>query len=205
MQINNLSFREVCTTRDAAEALGVTQRTIQLWVDSGVLRAWKTPGGHMKISLLSVNEIIQKRNESIELQKNDPDKEFTILYVEDDKAQQQLFNSFFSRLESSIKLQFATNGFEGLLNLGRNMPDLLITDLKMPSMDGFEMIKHLQDNKDFAGLNIIVFTSMSMEEIAEKGGLPMDIKVFLKPIQFTKVEEFIKPLISLKRKLAVNN
>ena len=44
-----------CTTREAAEALGICVRTAQLWVEQGRLRAWKTPGGHRRILRESVN------------------------------------------------------------------------------------------------------------------------------------------------------
>lgn len=48
---------QVCSTREAAEMLGVSLRTIQLWVDSGVLEAWKTAGGHRRVSLDSVERV----------------------------------------------------------------------------------------------------------------------------------------------------
>ncbi|MGE5467624.1 MAG: EAL domain-containing protein [Ignavibacteria bacterium] len=47
---------EICSTREAAELLGVSLRTVQLWVDSGILKAWKTAGGHRRISLESVRQ-----------------------------------------------------------------------------------------------------------------------------------------------------
>lgn len=37
------------TTREAASRLGVSLRTVQLWTESGVLDAWKTPGGHPRV------------------------------------------------------------------------------------------------------------------------------------------------------------
>ncbi|WP_434089560.1 MerR family transcriptional regulator [Neopusillimonas aromaticivorans] len=42
---------QVISTREAADRLGVSVRTVQLWVESGVLDAWKTPGGHRRIPL----------------------------------------------------------------------------------------------------------------------------------------------------------
>ena len=41
---------DVLSTREAAEQLGVALRTVQLWVEAGVLPAWKTAGGHRRIS-----------------------------------------------------------------------------------------------------------------------------------------------------------
>lgn len=50
---------ELCTTRKAAEILGVSLRTIQVWVDRGVLDAWRTAGGHRRVSLESVMRVKQ--------------------------------------------------------------------------------------------------------------------------------------------------
>jgi len=46
-----------CTTAEAARSLGVSIRTIQLWVDGGVLAAWKTVGGHRRITLDSLSRL----------------------------------------------------------------------------------------------------------------------------------------------------
>jgi len=53
---------ETCTTRQAAEALGVALRTAQLWTESGRLRAWKTEGGHRRILVESVRELLNARD-----------------------------------------------------------------------------------------------------------------------------------------------
>ncbi len=50
---------EVCSTREAAEILGVSLRTIQVWVDNGILDAWKTAGGHRRVSLRSVRRVME--------------------------------------------------------------------------------------------------------------------------------------------------
>lgn len=46
-----------CSTTEAAQSLGVSTRTIQLWVDSGVLAAWKTAGGHRRVFIESVEKL----------------------------------------------------------------------------------------------------------------------------------------------------
>ena len=47
-----------CTTREAAEMLGVSLTTAQLWVESGLLDAWKTEGGHRRIHRTSVQRLL---------------------------------------------------------------------------------------------------------------------------------------------------
>lgn len=197
---NMEGLNEICSTREASEALGVSQRTVQLWVESGVLNAWKSPGGHRKISVASVNKILQGRVASIQTETSSHNAEFCILYIEDDLAQQALFSNFTSRLKNKVKLQLASNGFEGLITLGKSKPDLLITDLKMPGMDGFEMINHLQKNEEFSDLKIIVFSSMSDQEIVEHGGLPANIQVIAKPVPLNNIGLLIDSLVLAKNK-----
>ncbi|WP_288377883.1 GAF domain-containing protein [uncultured Massilia sp.] len=51
----------ILTTRDAAQLLGVAVSTVQLWMESGALPAWKTPGGHRRVRLSAVLALRQRR------------------------------------------------------------------------------------------------------------------------------------------------
>lgn len=51
----------ILTTRAAADMLGVAVSTAQLWIESGALQAWKTPGGHRRIKLSAVTRLIAQR------------------------------------------------------------------------------------------------------------------------------------------------
>lgn len=52
----------ILTTRDAAQLLGVAVSTVQLWMESGALPAWKTPGGHRRVRLSAVLALRQQRD-----------------------------------------------------------------------------------------------------------------------------------------------
>lgn len=52
----------ILTTRDAAELLGVAVSTVQLWMESGALPAWKTPGGHRRVRLSAVLALRRQRD-----------------------------------------------------------------------------------------------------------------------------------------------
>jgi excisionase family DNA binding protein len=187
---------DICSTREASEMLDVSQRTVQLWVESGVLNAWKSPGGHRKITRVSINKMLEERADAIRIDDGEStNHEFCILYVEDDEAQQTLFSNLIARSKHKITLQLATNGFDGLISLGTTKPDLLITDLKMPGMDGFEMVNHLQKNPAFSHIKIIVFTSMSEQEITDHGGLPSKIQVITKPVPLSHIGLLVDSLV----------
>ena len=192
---------QVLTTRQAAKMLNVSLRTVQLWVESGVLNAWKTPGGHRKVALSSVEQILEGRKNAIQTDPR-PEKrsnqDFSILIVEDDEALRNLFFYYFTNWKIKVNLTFAKNGFEGLTNLGKEPPNLIITDLLMPGMDGFEMIRHLKQSPEFRHIEIIVITGLSDDEITKQGGLPDEVKLFRKPLSFEVIESAVAASIARK-------
>ena len=63
MSIIDLSTVSELTTRQAATLLNVSVRTVQLWVESGVLQAWKTAGGHRRISVGSIQQLLDEKQD----------------------------------------------------------------------------------------------------------------------------------------------
>lgn len=53
----------ILTTRDAAQLLGVAVSTVQIWMESGALPTWKTPGGHRRVRLSAVLQLRQQRDD----------------------------------------------------------------------------------------------------------------------------------------------
>ena len=139
--------RDVCSTREAADRLGVSLRTVQLWSEAGLLRAWKTPGGHRRILTASVDELLQRR-EGV-TGRRAPGGAFQVLVVEDEPDFRQLFELHLRSWGLPIHLTSVPSGFEALLQIGASRPDLLITDLRMPGIDGFEMLRALKASMTF--------------------------------------------------------
>lgn len=184
-----------CTTRQAAEMLHVSLRTVQLWVESGVLSAWKTDGGHRRLPLSSVQELIHERmgKSAIPMPAKDG---FNILVLEDDEDTLKLYKMTMDAWQLPIHVTFVSSVFEALIVIGRGAPDLLVTDLKMGGVDGFEIIKLLRNDEALKSLGIVVATGLDPEEIAERGGLPSDITVFTKPLSFEQLQGYIKACLT---------
>jgi len=53
----------ILTTREAAQLLGVAVSTVQIWMESGALPAWKTPGGHRRVRLSAVRQLQSRQHE----------------------------------------------------------------------------------------------------------------------------------------------
>ena len=185
--------RDVCSTREAADRLGVSLRTVQLWSEAGLLRAWKTPGGHRRILTDSVDELLQRR--AGDGPRRAPGGEFQVLVVEDEPDFRQLFELHLRSWELPIHLSSATSGFEALLQIGASRPDLLITDLRMPGIDGFEMLRALKASGAIGELEIIVVTALTEHTIAERGGLPAGVTVLYKPLRFAELKQRLSQLV----------
>lgn len=181
------------STREAAKALGVSVTTIQLWVESGALSAWKTAGGHRRIPREAVDAMRAQQGALIASEQ--ASRACSVLVVEDDPVQLELYRIKFSEWNLPIALHLAQNGFEGLLMAGKYAPNLIVADLSMPGMDGFEMIRHLVGSKAVSIPSLVVVTALTQAEIESNGGLPTGIPVYSKPIPFGVLKHIIERTI----------
>jgi excisionase family DNA binding protein len=184
------------TSRAAAEQLGVSLRTIQLWVENGALRAWKTPGGHRRIAKNSVDALLRQQRAVIRDAASDDG--FTVLAVEDEPVQLQILEMKFEEWALPLKLVTARNGIEGLVKVGRDKPDFIITDLDMPGVDGFQMIREISENGQTECPKVVVVTGLNDEQIAANGGLPEGVPVLRKPHVFDRLKRLIESALGEK-------
>ncbi|NSL56484.1 response regulator [Uliginosibacterium aquaticum] len=194
--------REFCSTSDAAQMLGVSLGTVQQMVENGLLDAWKTAGGHRRIRVTSVEAFLRKRQAG-PVTTPTPSTELRVLIAEDDRLMQALYEKTVATWDMPIKVKIVASGFEGLMEIGRNPPDLLVADLVMPDLDGFAMIRKLRDDPQLAGMDIIVVTGLTAEDIEEQGGLPEDVLIYGKPIPFRELKGYIQArLMQMQRRAA---
>jgi excisionase family DNA binding protein len=178
------------STREAADLLGISLRTAQLWVESGVLLAWKTSGGHRRILRHSVDALLAERarQSGVATKKSTPTDALKVVVVEDDQDLLRLIELSLSDLPRPIEVRCAKDGFAGLVLIGQFLPDLVIADLNMPGIDGFRMIQSLIGS-EFAPTKIIVSTALSPADIELKGGLPDSLEILQKPYSLELLEE----------------
>lgn len=183
---------EFMTTREVGEVLGVAVRTVQLWVESGVLPAWRTAGGHRRIARSSVDRLSRERTGMLmpPVAHGAPaSRALRLLVVEDDADLRHLFSMVVEGWTFPVELCTATDGFQALVRIGQWMPDMVVTDLNMPGMNGFEMVRSLKSaGQDYAALQIVAVTALSAGDVADRGGLPEGIAVFQKPVDFAAIE-----------------
>jgi len=89
-----------------------------------------------------------------------------ILFVEDEPTLQKTLGR---ALEGDgYEVQSALDGQSGLALVGRIKPDLILLDLILPKMDGFEVLKKLKENPETKGIPVIVLTNLESPQDIEK-------------------------------------
>ena len=203
----NINDNKTLTTREASVLLGVSLRTVQLWVEAGVLNAWKTQGGHRRISAESVEQVLAERDNISNLKWNKRQNQsgsqhkgnaLNVLIAEDNEVYRDLLEFYFNNLNVPVNLTFVSDGFECLISLGKLLPDIIITDLNMPKISGFDLIRHLASCETYDDVEIIALTGLTQADVDEKGGLPERVKVFFKPFSFKQLEVIVDGLVKNK-------
>ena len=178
--------KSFCTTREAATLLGVSVGTVQLWVESGLLQAWKTAGGHRRVLRDSVEGLLHKKPAPPPETVPAP-RRMRVLVVEDDANLLRLYGAQIARWPLATDVTLVDNSINALLHMGRGGPDLLISDLHMPGMDGFGMLKVLHEAPEMAYTKVVVVTGLDADEVKARGGVPPGVEVLAKPIPFARL------------------
>lgn len=185
---------EYCGTTYAAKLLQLSIASVQGLVEAGQLEAWKTRGGHRRISMRSLAGYMRKHGVEPKGQVDNQDR-LRVLIVDDDKTMRELYRV---RLQGSdLPLDFTLMGsaIEALMDIGTIGPDVLVADLNMPGIDGFDMIRMLRTAPKHADMAIVVVTGLAPEDVQRRGGLPDGVICRFKPADMAWLEGFLQGLL----------
>ncbi len=187
-----------CGTSYAAKVLGISVGTVQGLVEKNDLRAWKTQGGHRRISLLSIQEY-QRRHNLSQASSSAAEDCLRVLVVEDDENTRLMLQANFEKWGLPIDAVMYASAMEALLDMPSLQPQVLLTDLRMPNVDGFQFLKTLSQHALFSSLAIVAITGMSAKEVQAKGGLPDGVQLLQKPIDLDWLRGFFDALMSMRQ------
>ena len=184
-----MSESDSLTTSQAAALLGVAPHTNQKWVDAGVLRAWKTVGGHRRVAANSVEAMLRDRD----AMQPAPavKKKMSVMLVEDDADTAELLQAMIGQLWPQAHVRLARDGFSALLDAGKHPPDVLITDINLPGLDGVEMLRSLLLHPDTRQMRVVCVTHYAPFERERFGPFPQGVPVLRKPIQLDDLQRVL--------------
>jgi len=196
----DFSSTDYCGTSYAAKLMGLSVATVQSLVEKGEVDAWKTLGGHRRIALQSINAYLARNSPQLSGADVNPKHRLRVLIVEDDESTRDLYRCQFDEWDLPVDCTWMTSALEALMDIASMRPDLLITDLSMAGVDGFEMLKALKRNQQLADMQVVVISGLPAEAIAERGGLPSHAHLLQKPVNFDWLQGYVTALVAANAK-----
>ena len=147
------------TLGQAAKYLGVAQSTIRKWSDQGRVPAFYTPGGHRRYRKGDLDQFLESSGPS-----GTTEGTSVVLIVDDDP-----------RLREYVRVNLEMEGYsvreagsaeEGLQVLEESTPDLVLLDVMMPKVDGWEMLQRVQERHGVGAIPVIMFSGKVDETAA---------------------------------------
>jgi CheY-like chemotaxis protein len=128
-------------------------------------------------------------NRDKSLPKPSPKDSLQVVVIEDNEATLRLYQLRIEAWGFPVTLRTASNGYEGLVLVGEVLPDLLICDLRMPEVDGVQIITALCDLERYQNMAIVMVTGLPFTSIDARGGVPDRVEKLGKPIDFDRLKD----------------
>lgn len=194
-----MSADEVCTTQKAAELLGISVTSVQQLVETGVIEGWKTQGGHRRIPLAAIKAYKAPSSNTQKIVTPAPsDKKASILVIEDNQMQRAIYDKQISSWNLPAKLSFCENGYQGLMKIASDKPDILLADIVMDGIDGYEVISTILGHPELADMNIAILSSLTPEDLDARGGVPDGVVFFSKPVNYDELRGYLRACCAQK-------
>jgi two-component system phosphate regulon response regulator PhoB len=141
---------EWLTLGQAARFLGVAQSTIRKWSDQGKIPAFYTPGRHRRFRRGDLESFLARSGPG--RQQAGP----SVLLVDDDDGMRQLVRIELER--EGYDVQEAASADEGLASIETRKPELILLDVMMPHVDGWEMLRRIQERHGAGAIPVLMFS-----------------------------------------------
>lgn len=186
---------------EVAKLCGVVNQTAINWIKNNHLKAFNTPGGQFRVYPEDLAEFMRNRNIQIppELRTalgEDETLSRSLLIVDDDRGLNSVVAKFMSTRINNLAVYQAFDGFEAGSLMTEKHPGIVILDLDLPGIDGFDLCRRINESDRFGKPEIIVVTALENEE-AEKNVLGLGVRSFIKkPLNLVSLAALIEETLS---------
>jgi excisionase family DNA binding protein len=184
------------TTFEVGRVCGVFHTTVINWVNKGKLKAHTTPGGHRRIALGDLLEFM--RRFEIPIPEGLAHRARRVMVVEDDESVRKLLVNAVKGIDD-VEAEACAGGLEALIAIGKEAPDLLLLDIRIPEVDGLEVVKVLRANEQLRPMKIVAVTGEPLEPEELQFVRQHVDHVFRKPFSTAQVRKRVEELLDPER------
>jgi len=158
-----MTYKKPLSVGQVAEICCVSKKTVLNWIYDGALKAFTTYGGHYRVWPVNVKKFLDSTGMDIDFEYVD-DRITHILIIDDDADYSQMLKSAISTELPGAEITATDDGYEGLMLIGEIKPQLVILDIKMPKIDGFQVLELLKTRKIDHDMKVLVITGYLDED-----------------------------------------
>jgi len=152
-----MTYKKPLGVGQVADICRVSKKTVLNWIYDGGLKAFTTYGGHYRIWPANVKKFLTSTGMDIPFDFVD-DRTTHILIIDDDHDFSHILKSAIAGELPDVDVTTTDDGYEGLMLIGELKPQLVILDIKMPKLDGFQVLELLKTRKPEQEVKVLVIT-----------------------------------------------
>ncbi len=189
-------MEDTFTVVKAAKYCDVSSKTIINWVEAKHIKAYKTVGGHRRIKRADLEDFMNRQGIPIPAGSASNERK-RILVVDDDPIIVETIVQSLEEDEYGYEVISASDGFEAGLQINHFKPDLLILDIMMPDIKGYEVCEKVKSNEETKNTIIIVLSAYLDEEKFKKMKEHGADACFSKPLPLPQLKKEVASLLGL--------
>jgi len=189
---------EILTVSQAGKYCKVSPKTIINWIDAGHLKAYKTVGGHRRIKQEDLDQFLKEKGMPLPEEPKGEEKK-KILVVDDDKIIVETIVQALEEDEFGYEMISASDGFEAGLQVNHFKPDLMILDIMMPDINGYEVCQKLKSVPETQDIKIIVLSAYLDDDAFKKMKEYGADACFSKPLPLEQLKYEVAKLLGYKK------
>ncbi len=187
-------MEDILTVFKASKQCNVSPKTIINWIESGHITAYKTVGGHRRIKQSDLVAFMTKQGIPIP-EDTSVEERTRILVVDDDPIIVETIVQSLEEDEHDYEVISASDGFEAGIQVSHFKPHLLILDIMMPDIKGYEVCKKIKNDEETKDIKIIVLSAYLDEEKFKKMKEHGADVCFSKPLPLPQLKEEVARLL----------
>ncbi|MCO7223739.1 response regulator [Pleionea sp. CnH1-48] len=185
-----MGSQKTLSSGDVAKYCDVNLRTVIRWIEKGHLKAHKLPGrGNNRILVPDFLKFLTEHEMPVPKELSDTTNK--ILVIDDEPAMASAIKRVLKK--AGFQIETASDGLEAGVKLSEFQPSLLILDLMMPNMNGFEVLKFLR-NSQFSSIKVIVLSGAGDDKLDKALSLGANIAM-AKPFENDELLAKVQNLI----------
>lgn len=162
-----MTYKKPLSVGQVADICRVSKKTVLNWIYDGGMKAFTTYGGHYRIWPANVKKFLDSTGMDIPFDYVD-DRTTQILIIDDDPTFSNILKSAVTAELPDVDVTTTDDGYEGLMLIGELRPQLVILDIKMPKLDGFQVLELLKHRRAEHEMKVLVITGFLDQETREQ-------------------------------------